>query len=142
VFKALKDLRCDDVRYVPWLPYPKLAVAELKPSAAGKTSWDFSLIDPMTDDFMKATERHSVILNFNTIPQWMFKTGKPVAYPADPDQVSWDYEQGKEFRDPTLKEVADYYARLVAWYTRGGFHDELGQRVSGRFTVLPPSRLP
>ena len=31
----------------------------------------------------------------------MFKTDKPVAYPADPDQVTWDYEQGSEFRDPS-----------------------------------------
>jgi hypothetical protein len=36
----------------------------------------------MTEDFMNATAGHSVILNFSTIPQWMFKTEKPVAYPA------------------------------------------------------------
>ena len=30
-FRALHDLGCDVVRYVPWLPYPKLAVAELEP---------------------------------------------------------------------------------------------------------------
>jgi len=38
------------------------------------TSWDFSLIDPMTIDFLDATKGHSVILNFSTIPAWMFKT--------------------------------------------------------------------
>jgi len=27
-----------------------------------------------------------------------------------------------------MKEVADYYARLVSWYTQGGFTDEYGQR--------------
>jgi hypothetical protein len=128
VFEALKDLNCDDVRYVPWLPYPRLGVAELEPPAAGKTSWDFSLIDPMTLDFLNATQGHSVILNFSTIPQWMYKTDHPVAYPADPDQVFWDYEQGTELRDPTMKEVADYYARLVSWYTKGGFTDEFGMR--------------
>src|SRR5215831_913496 len=31
VWGALKVLRCDLVRYVPWLPYPKTAVAELDP---------------------------------------------------------------------------------------------------------------
>ena len=77
---------------------------------------------------MNTTASHSVILNFSTIPQWMFKTEKPVTYPADPDQVDWNYEQGTELRDPSMKEVADYYARLVSWYTRGGFVDELGQR--------------
>src|SRR5579875_1181513 len=53
VFEALHDLGADYVRYVPWLPYPKLGVAELEPPANGKTSWDFSLIDPMMDDFMQ-----------------------------------------------------------------------------------------
>ena len=77
-FRALHDLGCDVVRYVPWLPYPKLAVAELEPPKDGKTSWDFSLIDPITEDFMQATAGHSVMLNFSTIPQWMFKTPKPV----------------------------------------------------------------
>ncbi len=27
-----------------------------------------------------------------------------------------------------MKEVADYYARLISWYTRDGFTDELGKR--------------
>ena len=125
-YDAVKQLQADYVRYVPWLPYPKLAVAELEPPIKGKTSWDFSLIDPMTEDFMSATAGHSVILNFSTIPQWMFKTPKPISYPSDPDQVDWDYEQGTELRDPSMKELGDYYARLVSWYTRGGFTDELG----------------
>jgi hypothetical protein len=128
VFRELHNLGADYVRYVPWLPYPRLGVAELEPPAGGKTSWDFSVIDPMTEDFINATSGHPVILNFSTIPQWMFKTEKPVPYPADPDQVTWDYEKGTEFRDPSLKEVADYYARLVSWYTRGGFTDEYGRR--------------
>ena len=110
----------------PGWPYPKLAVAELEPPKDGKTSWDFSLIDPMTVDFLEATSGHSVMLNFSTIPQWMFKTPKPVPYPEDPNQVTWDYEQGTELRDPSMKELADYYARLVSWYTLGGFKDESG----------------
>jgi hypothetical protein len=128
VFQALHELGADYVRYVPWLPYPKLGVAELEAPKDGKTSWDFSLIDPMMEDLMNAQAGHTVVINFSTIPQWMFKTDKPVAYPADPDQVTWDYEQGTEFRDPSLKEVGDYYARLVSWYTQGGFTDEFGQR--------------
>ena len=110
VFQALHELGADYVRYVPWLPYPKLAVAELEPPKDGKTSWDFSLLDPMMEDLMNAQTGHTVIINFSTIPQWMFKTDKPVAYPSDPDQVTWNYEQGTELRDPSMKEVADYYA--------------------------------
>jgi len=127
-FESLRALGCDYVRYVPWLPYPRLGVAELEPPVNGKTSWDFSLIDPMTADFMDATAGHSVMLNFSTIPQWMFKTEKPVSYPDDPDTPIWNYSQGNELRDPTGKEVGDYYARLVSWYTKGGFTDEAGVR--------------
>jgi hypothetical protein len=126
-FAELKRLGLDYVRYVPWLPYPRLGVAELEPPANGKTSWDFSVIDPMTVDFLEAQKGHSVMLNFSVIPQWMFKTPKPIPYPDDPDQPVWNYQQGTELRDPTNKELADYYARLAAWYTKGGFTDEFGK---------------
>ena len=137
-YKALHDLAADYVRYVPWLPYPRLAVAELEPPRDGKTSWDFSLIDPMTIDFLEATKGHPVILNFSTIPQWMYKTDQPVAYPADPDQVDWEYEKGTELRDASLKEVADYYGRLFAWYTKGGFTDEVGKRHESGYHFSVP----
>ncbi|MGB8260355.1 MAG: glycosyl hydrolase family 39 [Terracidiphilus sp.] len=127
-YKALKELGADYVRYVPWLPYPKLAVAELEPPTPAKTSWDFSLIDPMTKDFLAATAGHPTIVNFSTMPAWLFKTEKPVAYPADPNKVVWDYTQGAELRDPTGKELGDYYGRLVSWYVNGGFTDENGAR--------------
>jgi hypothetical protein len=122
-FRALHDLGADYVRYVPWLPYPRLAVAELGPGV-----WDTSLIDPMTLDFFHATEGHSTILNFSTIPAWLFKTEKPVTYPANPDQAYWDYTQGKELIDSGLDRLAEYYAHLVSWYVNGGFTDGKGQR--------------
>jgi len=137
-FLALHDLGADYVRYVPWLPYPRLGVAELEAPKDGKTFWDFSLIDPMTLDFLEATKGHSVVLNFSTIPQWMYKTDKPVTYPDDPNKPVWNYEQGTELRDPTLKEVADYYARLMSWYTKGGFTDEYGKHhESGYHYSIP-----
>ncbi len=123
-YKAIKDLGADYVRYVPWLPYPKLAVAELEPPTPQKTSWDFSVIDPMTRDFLAATDGHPTVMNFSTSPAWLYKTDKPVAYPADPNQVFWNYTQGTELRDPTGKELGNYYARLVSWYVNGGFNDE------------------
>jgi hypothetical protein len=128
VFAELQKLGADYVRYVPWLPYPRLGVAELEPPTKETTSWNFSLIDPMAIDFLNATKGHPVILNFSTIPAWMFKTAKPVEYPEDPDLAVWDYTQGTELRDPSGKEVGDYFARLVSWYVNGGFSDELGKR--------------
>src|SRR5271169_6797053 len=137
-FRALHELQADFVRYVPWLPYPKLGVAELDPPSENKSSWDFSLIDPMTIDFLDATQGHPAVLNFSTIPQWMYKTEKPVPYPVDPNQVTWNYEQGTELRDPSGKEVADYYGRLLGWYTKGGFIDEFGKKhESGYHYSIP-----
>ena len=40
----------------------------------------------------------------------------------------WDYTQGTELRDPSGKELGDYYGRLVSWYVNGGFTDENGVR--------------
>jgi Glycosyl hydrolases family 39 len=137
-YQTLHDIGADYVRYVPWLPYPRLGVAELKPPADRKTFWDFSLIDPMTIDFLQATKGHSIVLNFSTIPQWMYKTDRPVSFPDDPNQVTWNYEQGTELRDPSGKEVADYYARLLSWYTKGGFTDEFGKRHESGYHYLIP----
>ena len=137
-FAALKALGADYVRFVPWLPYPKIAVAELDPPTADKTSWDFAYIDPVTKDFLAATEGHSTIINFSTIPAWMFKTDAPVKYPDDPNRVFWTYTQGTELRDPTGKELGDYFGRLVSWYTQGGFTDENGKRhESGYHYAFP-----
>lgn len=138
VFHELQALGAQEVRYVPWLPYPRLAVAELEPPTATNTSWDFSLIDPMMLDFLNATKGHSPILNFSTMPAWLFKTPHPVTYPSDPDAPYWDYTQGTELNDPTLKQLGDYYARLVSWYHRGGFTDELGvHHHSGYHYAVP-----
>jgi len=137
-YKAVKNLGADYVRYVPWLPYPRLGVAELEPPNAQTTSWDFSVIDPMTKDFLAATDGHPTILNFSTIPAWLFKTDKPITYPADPNQVFWDYTQGTELRDPSGKELGDYYARLVSWYADGGFTDENGVRHNSGYHYNVP----
>lgn len=137
-FQALKDLGADMVRFVPWFPYPHMAVAELKPPTTTETFWDFSKVDPMMEDFMKATEGHTVLPNFSTIPDWMFVTDKPVSVPEDPNQVFWGYNQGTQLRDTTFKEVADYFVRLFGWYTQGGFTDELGKfHRSGHHYKIP-----
>ncbi len=126
VYRDIHNLGADFVRYQAWYPFPKIAVAELKPPHDGKTYWDFKYMDAIVVDFLKATQGHKVIMNLATIPEWMFKTPKPVPYPADPSQLDPGYEQGTELRDPTMKEVAGYFARLASWYTKGGFKDEYG----------------
>jgi hypothetical protein len=125
-YKAVRLLGPETMRYQAWYPYPKLAVAELQPPTPHATSWDFSLIDPMLREFMSATAGHETVMDFSTIPQWMFVTDAPVEYPSDPNQEMWNYEQGRELRDPTCQELADYYHRLASWYVNGGFSDENG----------------
>jgi hypothetical protein len=127
-FRALSDLKADYVRFVPWYPYPQLAIAEMEPPSNGRTYWDFSLIDPLVIDFLEANKGRPVMLNFSTIPQWMFKTSYKFTFPKDPNEAVWTYVDGTELRDPTMKELADYYARVVSWYTKGGFTDEYGKR--------------
>ncbi|MGA8044598.1 MAG: glycosyl hydrolase family 39 [Terracidiphilus sp.] len=137
-FAALKQLGADDVRYAAWHPYPKLAVAELQPPTADKTFWDFSAMDPIVLDFLEATKGHDFIFSLSTSPAWMYKTPKPVTYPEDPDKLTWEYTQGKELRDPSCAELAGYYTRVAAWYTQGGFKDELGKwHESGYHFKIP-----
>ena len=137
-FKALKELGADYVRYVPWFPYPKMAVAALKAPSGDKTFWDFTYTDSTMQAFMDATEGHSVVVNFSTTPAWMWKTDSVVTYPENPYQTCWNYNQGRQLRDTTMKEVAGYFARLFSWYTRGGFTDELGKfHKSGHFFKIP-----
>lgn len=137
-FKALKDLGADFVRYVPWFPYPKMAVAELKQPTSTETFWDFTYLDSTMAAIMEATKGHSVVINFSTTPAWMWKTDKPVIYPEDPYQPFWDYNPGTALKDSTGKQLADYYTRLFSWYTKGGFTDELGRlHKSGHFYKIP-----
>ena len=137
-YKALRDLNPEYARFVPWFPYPRMAVAELSAPTATETSWDFTLIDPLTVDFLDATKGRNGYINFSTIPAWMFKTPKPVPVPADPNKPDWDYNQGSELVDPTGKQLGDYYGRIASWYTMGGFTDERGVfHKSGHHFAFP-----
>ncbi|HEV7621743.1 MAG TPA: glycosyl hydrolase family 39 [Flavisolibacter sp.] len=126
-FKALKELGADYVRYVPWFPYPKMAVAELIAPTKTKTFWDLTYLDSTMNEIMNATAGHPVVINFSTTPAWLWKTDSLVAYPDDPYQLTWSYNQGKTLKDTTMKELTGYYSRLFSWYTKGGFTDELGK---------------
>ena len=78
--------------------------------------------------FADATDNHTNIINFSTPPTWLYQTPDRVWYPDDPLGETWNYEQGKALRDPTGKTFGEYYGRLLAWYTDGGFTDEYGVR--------------
>ncbi len=138
VFKALNDLQADYVRYVPWFPYPKMAVAELKRPTKKETFWDFKYLDSTMSAVMEATKNHPAVINFSTTPAWIWKTDSTVEYPENPYEPTWTYNQGAELVDPTMQEVAGYFARVFSWYTKGGFIDELGKfHKSGHYYNIP-----
>ncbi|MGW5384132.1 hypothetical protein [Nocardia sp. NPDC003963] len=132
-FAALRDLEARYARFLPWWSSPKLSVPELDPPTAERTSWDFRRLDEFVDDFFAAAEGRPVVANFATIPTWMFETPEPYVLQDDPSAIHWDYEQGTEFRDPGLTEVAEHFERIGRWYIDGGFTDQFGVRhESGR----------
>ena len=128
-WKSLRELGSEKTRLALWYPYPRLAVAELAPPNEHATSWDFSSVDPIVEDFFAATATRSSVFTMSTIPTWMFKQADPGPIPLSAAEVMWGYEAGDELRDPTGGEAADYFARVAQWYTQGGFTDELGRRV-------------
>jgi len=127
LFESVRDLGAKYVRYQLYVTYPGLSVAELEPPNKDTTFWDFSAIDSIVIPFLEATKGHEPILNFSTIPNWMFKTDTPIKYPNDPNKYAPDYGGGTELVDPTSQQVGNYYARIVSWYTKGGFTDENGR---------------
>ena len=144
LFGLLRDLGAKRVRYVPWLPTPLLGVAALEPPSADATSWNFTLLDEHFLDTWHAVQGggnlgHAMIPNFSTPPTWLYD-GADWGYSKECSQAngckSGGYEKGTapaSFHGG-LEALGDYYGRLVAWYTQGGFTDELGKRhTSGHF---------
>jgi hypothetical protein len=81
----------------------------------------------MFQDFLDATDGHSRVISFSTQPNWLFKLETPHIYPDNASLTDWRYSVGKELVDDTMQALGDYYGRLFAWYTRGGFFDEYGR---------------
>jgi hypothetical protein len=126
IYQALRVLNADYSRIQPWFPYPKLAVAELKPPDQSKTYWDFNLMDSVVEDFMTATAGHPVVFQPGTIPSWMLTSASSIHYPEDPQAIDWTYSRDGKVNASSAALLADYQARMASWYIKGGFKDELG----------------
>jgi len=129
VWKGIKELNADWARFAAWFPYPRMSVAELYPpqcdKESNKTSWDFKLLDPQVSSFLDANSGHSSYLSLCTQPVWMFKDTK-IDIPEDYKQPVWNYQLGSQLVDESVQQLAEYYARIAAWYSHGGFVDECG----------------
>ena len=97
------------------------------------TSWDFAALDAGLLDFMAAAGGRSVVINLSTLPNWLFNSsaGDRTYIPDDPLSVTWSYSQGKALRDPTGRELGDFFGRLIAHFVEGGFVDEAGRFLAG-----------
>ena len=113
----------------------RLAVQVTCDPPQNNTYWDFQHLDPLVDDFMTAIQLGSPVMNFCTMPSWLFvqEAGQPVHYaPDNPVGTDWGYETGTKLVDPTCEQAGAWYGRLAAWYINGGMVDEYGvEHVSG-----------
>lgn len=96
----------DDFQIVE--PYP--------PTDAG-CQWDFSELDKKLADELAVCDRDTFVYNIRTCPPWMLdKSASAPLFPGTSGVV----------KDKSYQQLADFCARVVAWYNKGGFADELG----------------
>ena len=148
-FTAMQNLGSTFVRFSPWYAYPKVVVTELHPPDCSKggrgSSWNSTLLDGIVADFMLAVcgpraadgvcdSGLSVVPQLSTMPDWMYASdgkNRTASIPDDPwtfpsDGFGYYLVQNQPLREPTCVEMARYAARIVGWYTAGGFTDECG----------------
>jgi hypothetical protein len=107
-YAELARINASYARFVPWYKMGVgLSIVETQAPTQTATYWDFSTIDPLVIDFMTAQAGRSVMMNFSTVPGWIL---------ADTATAP----------DSAYQRLGDYYARLLSWYEKGGFTDELG----------------
>eukprot|EP00931_Biecheleriopsis_adriatica_P091242 TRINITY_DN65140_c0_g1_i1.p1 TRINITY_DN65140_c0_g1~~TRINITY_DN65140_c0_g1_i1.p1 ORF type:complete len:572 (+),score=69.34 TRINITY_DN65140_c0_g1_i1:76-1716(+) len=113
VFKRIQEMGADHIRYLHWDPF-QLSYPLPNPPIDGKTTWDFSGIDPYVEDFMKASAGHDSQIIFSPMFKWGF------------DSMG--------FLDPTGEQAGEYFSRVISWYTKGGFVDELGVKHESNYS--------
>jgi hypothetical protein len=91
-------------------------------------------MDLVMDDFMTAAGNSSVIIDIETSPAWMWSDAGPKNTETCASDTSIELPVGTRTRcpfygnvsvprDPTWKEIAEYYNHVAQWYTNGGFTD-------------------
>ena len=148
--------QCSPVFWQSWFAYPHTGGAELH-----QGEWDFSHVTPLLQDMLAALgPERELSLQFGTIPQWMLTGAAGAAdatraYPTDVEQIDWnadlpcsgggskwnatshrfDGDAGCVPRNMTA--VAEYFARFMRFYTKGGFTDSAGSWHTGYNYSIP-----
>jgi hypothetical protein len=132
----LADAGAQYLRFLNFNIFPGISCAELSP---GK--WDFSVMDPLLEDFMDAVGNSSVMIDIETSPDWMWlganastnhtcANATSVTLPVGPRNRCPYFGDPQQPRDSTWREIAQYFKRVGDWYTQGGFDDDSGSRIS------------
>jgi hypothetical protein len=87
----------------------------LMPAGVLQGDWNFAPLDSLADA-VRAYGGEPVV-NIRYAPNWMWTCSS--AFDRGPEGVG-------SLRDPSFNQFADYMARVVGWYNRGGFTDERG----------------
>lgn len=156
--RHIKELGARHMRFQP-LPSPLTQVIPaMLPPTAGSTSWDFTAMDAVTVPFLGISRGLEPVFCIPETPRWLHESYQPAD--ADFQSVlhgtkSIDYDGltlrelkeaqsalAQSFKtgllDPTGVQLGAYYARIVSWYTQGGFVDENGRHHrSNHFFELP-----
>ena len=105
----------------------RLAVQVTCNPPQNNTYWDMTYFDPVVVDFLEAVGPYPS-LDLSTTPAWMWQQDPSDVhhYPDSAYQVDWGYNTGDRLVDPTCEQVGQYYGRIAAWFTMGGFTDEYG----------------
>jgi hypothetical protein len=156
--RQIKELGARHMRFQP-LPSPLTQVIpELRPPTSTSTSWDFTAMDAVTVPFLEAMGDLDPVVCIPETPQWMHENFDAAKFERESvlyETAAVDYDGlslpllkeaqsalAQSFKhkliDPSGEQLAGYHARIVSWYTQGGFVDELGHRhLSGHRFALP-----
>ena len=102
------------------------------------SNWNFSLLDPLMEDFMNAVNpknaANKTVINYSTIPNWKYMNVSYGAGIADsPYDTSFGYNIGTELIDPTAQNIGEYFGNLISYYKNGGFTDEYGNNITSSY---------
>jgi hypothetical protein len=139
--KIYQELTAFNAQYPRWQIWgggakdPNLGSAEPLPPANRASHWEFGTIDDSLNQFVRAVKGHDYIVNLPVTPEWMYAPDPAIASDVR-GPIARVFTRRRLVVGP--RQVADYYARIVSWFEKGGFTDESGKwHASGEHLRIP-----